>query len=204
MSFKLHTTILAGIAIVATTLLFGTIAQAHVTVKPAQASPASFETFTVSVPNEKTQSTIRVKLLIPEGVEHVTPTQKSGWKITSEKDAKGVVSSITWSDGEIGEGFRDEFSFSAKLPATPSEIQWKAYQTYADGTIVAWDQGNTNDNHDEKNKGPFSVTTIKEAASVNVENNDVLPQPSGLSFYIATAALVVGFVAVFFSTRKIS
>jgi hypothetical protein len=49
------------------------------------------------------------------------------------------VSEISWTGGNIPAGQRDEFLFSAQAPASSTTIPWKAYQTYADGSVVAWD-----------------------------------------------------------------
>src|SRR5687768_3143391 len=63
-------------------------ASAHVTVKPAEVLTASFQTFTVSVPNEKDEPAIEVRVLIPPGLQHVMPTVKPGWNITSQKQGE--------------------------------------------------------------------------------------------------------------------
>jgi uncharacterized protein YcnI len=195
---KLRNILFAGITITFTSMIISTSAQAHVTVKPTEAAPASYQTFTVSVPNEKAQPTTRIKLLIPSGLDNVTPTQKPGWAINIEKKTNDSITAITWSGGDIDEGLRDDFTFSAKLPVAPGNIEWKAYQTYADGTVVAWDQPDSSEGHSEKDKGPFSVTAVKEPADTAQENG----QPSDTSFYIAVAALLVALISVFFSTRK--
>jgi len=75
---------------------------------------------------------------------------------------------ITWSGGEIGAGYRDEFTFSAKTPDQPADLQWKAYQTYGDGTTVSWDQQPTSANSEDKDDattGPFSVTKLRPIAT---------------------------------------
>lgn len=209
--FNLPTIAALGLAVAGTALTLSTTASAHVTVKPTEATPASFQVFTVSVPNEKTIPTTEIKLLIPKGLEHVTPTQKPGWDIKLEKNTEGEISAVTWAGGEIGEGFRDELSLSAKLPDTSGNISWKAYQTYADGTIVAWDQSDSNQSHDEnKNKGPASVTQVKELADSSMassESSKTTAQTnvtSDWSLYIAAVAVIVALTAIFFSTRKMN
>lgn len=207
--FNLPTIAALGLAVAGTALTLSTTASAHVTVKPTEAAPASFQVFTVSVPNEKAIPTTEIKLLIPKGLEHVTPTQKPGWDIKLEKNAEGNVSAVTWTGGKISEGFRDELSLSAKLPDTSGSISWKAYQTYADGTVVAWDQSDSSQNHDEnKNSGPASVTEVKESPDSPIANNESSKNSaqantmSEWSLYIAVVAIVVALTAIFFSTRK--
>ena len=182
---------------------------AHVTVKPGEVASASYQTFTVSVPNEKDIPTTSVKVVVPENIASVTPTQKAGWKIEIEKNADASkVTAITWLNGAIPAEQRDEFTFSAKTPDTSGEVQWKAYQTYSDGVVVAWDQAQTEGSgHDsnEPNKGPFSVTKVtgdieedenKSAAIADAEATANRAQ------YIAIGATLIALVAVFLATRK--
>lgn len=179
---------------------------AHVAVKPGEVMTATHQVFVVNVPNEKDIPTVSVKLLISKNISSVTPTVKSGWEIVTEKENE-KVKSITWSGGEIAEGLRDEFTFSAKTPDQPTELKWKAYQTYSDGTVVAWDQEKSDDKHGD-NSGPFSVTivTTKSAdATANTdsaESIDDVQASSDRAFYIGIVGVVVGLVAVFLATRK--
>jgi len=168
----------------------------------------------VSVPNEKSIPTVEVKLDIPSGVTGVTPTAKAEWDIAVEKEGRGDsarVTSVTWSDGEILDGLRDEFTFSAKTPDQDGEIQWKAYQTYADGTTVAWDQPESNNGHEEAStSGPFSVTTVSAAVESGDEHSHQDAATSAhdessagrWGLYVSVAALAVSFGALFVALRK--
>ncbi len=179
-------------------------ASAHVTVKPGEVATAAYQTFTVSVPNEKDIPTTAVRVVVPSGVANVTPTQKSGWSIETKQDGENV-SEITWKDGEIAEGLRDEFTFSAKTPAEPGNIEWKAYQTYSDGTVVAWDQAETGDGHGDENKGPFSVTSVVADTSPNTATSEEVARANSnaqRAMYIAIAAVAIALISVFFATRK--
>lgn len=145
------------------------VASAHVTVKPGEVKAGAFTTFTVSVPVEKDVPTTTVKLEVPAGLGHVTPTVKSGWVVDVQKEGTGdaaTVKAITWSGNQIPAGFRDEFTFSAKTPDQPTELQWKAHQTYADGVVVVWNLTETDQptkadgSPDFSASGPFSVTKV--------------------------------------------
>ena len=79
------------------------------------------------------------------------------------------ITEITWTGGSIPAGQRDDFFFSAQVPAKESSIQWKAYQTYENGDVVSWDQNpadlkNMTDDEKEEaektGKGPYSETAI--------------------------------------------
>ena len=166
-----------NLLIILVTLFFISVqtASAHVVVRPNEIGVGSRSNFTVSVPTEKDTSTVQVRLLIPEGVESVRPNVKQGWSIelvkSGERDAARVVE-VIWSGGSIPAEQRDEFIFSAQVPGRTTTLQWKAYQTYADGSVIAWDRDPkeveeyTKNNpvsesgHDEKAPNPFSITKV--------------------------------------------
>ncbi len=198
---------MAVVAITAVTFAFSTSALAHVVVKPAEVLTSAFQTFTTGVPNEKEIATTEVKLLIPSGLQHVSPTVKPGWTISVEKEGEGeaaVTKSITWSEGSIPTGQRDDFTFSAKAPEKASDLQWKAYQTYEDGEVVAWDQA-PGKSHDSTVK-PYSVTKV--AASLADNHNEKAAAPvvktktDATGTFLAVAALVVSLIALAAATRK--
>lgn len=171
-------------------------ASAHVVVKPSEVAPAAFQTFTIGVPNEKDIPTTQVKILIPSGVEHVTPTNKPEWQIDTEKEGE-LVRSITWHGGSIESGLRDDFTFSAKVPAQESSLEWKAYQTYSDGTIIAWDQSGESKGHGG-NSGPFSATRVASPISEQ-DNSQIIAERA---MYVSIASIIVSLGAIFFVTRK--
>lgn len=188
------------------------VAFAHVTVKPSEVVTAEYQTFTVNVPNEKEIPTTSVKVLVPSGIKTVTPTQKAGWQVTVEKEGEGeaaIVKSVTWSEGTISDGLRDEFTFSAKVPGETGELQWKAYQTYADGTVVSWDKEDEDGHgHGDGTSGPFSVTKIvtDTASDVSIQQSEQAAVDARAAAdranYIGAAGVIVGLVAVFFATRR--
>lgn len=119
-----------------------TPALAHVSVKPGEVGVGERLNFVVSVPTEEADPTTMVRLVVPEGVTSVRPNAKVGWNIQIKKTGEGEearVSEIIWSGGRIPAEQRDEFVFSAMAPAEATTIVWKAYQTYGDGDVVAWE-----------------------------------------------------------------
>lgn len=194
-------------------LALGGMASAHVVVHPAEAVTADFQTFTAGVPNEKNIPTTKLKLVIPDGLQHVAPTQKVGWDIAIEEDnsnESAAVKSITWSGGKIDEGLRDDFTFSAKVPADTTELQWKAYQTYSDGTVVAWDKSSneSNDGHSDENSGPYSITNVVTETTTDTATEKAnqaaadAKATADRSLYVAVAGIAVGLVGVFLASRK--
>lgn len=183
--------IISGFLAVLSVILLPAAAFAHVVVTPKEASTAQRLIFNVSVPNEKAVAVTNLKLLIPDGITDVTPTSKDGWNITTTKNTNGEIASISWA-GTIPTGERQDFSFSAQAPARATELDWKAYQTYADGSAVHWDQAPTND-HESEDAGPYSVTKVTDSPSETSGKNSDNQASSDIwgAYAIAGLALVV-------------
>lgn len=203
------------VSAVALALVIQGTAAAHVTVKPGDALTGAFQNFTVGVPTEKDVPTVSVKLDIPAGLQNVSPNVKPGWTIDIEKEGEGEsakVKSITWSGGSIPAGFRDEFVFSAKTPAEKASLQWKAYQTYEDGQVVAWDRSKENQpkkadgSPDFSASGPFSTTVVaaqsSEAPNDASNGSDDKAGTDATARLIALAGLAAGLASFAVATRK--
>lgn len=179
---------------------------AHVVVRPGDAKTGTYQTFTVSVPVERNSPTTEVKLEIPMGVTSVRPTEKPGWTIQMEKHTENdttMVSAITWTGGEIGVDLRDEFTFSAKTPDEPTDLQWKAYQTYKDGTVVAWDQESENsEDSEDATTGPFSVTKVAADSDQDIALKDAdskassAQQTADKALYAGIGGIVLAVIAL--------
>ncbi len=211
---KLRTPKVILIAVVASCIALSTTtpALAHVVVKPNEAVTADYQTFTIGVPNERQVPTTSVRLVIPGGLTNVTPNVKLGWQISMDKDGSGEdanVKSITWSDGAIDSGLRDEFTFSGKVPAQPGELQWKAYQTYADGVMVSWDKvGSDKGDSEDATSGPFSTTRIVGESTATTALHDAEQSAfdantmASRGLYVGGIGLFIGLVALYLATRK--
>lgn len=198
--------ILTGSVIsIAAISLIPAAAFAHVVVTPGQAGIGAELTFNVSVPNEQQTPVTNLKLDIPSGVTDVIPTSKDGWTITTtmngdSKDPK--VTSIVWSNGTIPVGQRQDFSFSAQVPANATDLDWKAYQTYADGTIVHWDQTPAGSDDATGNTGPYSVTHVvndlTSSSSSTTETTNIATLPTVISI----VAIVLSIGSLLIRKRK--
>jgi uncharacterized protein YcnI len=179
-------------------ILFASVASAHVKVTPASVGVASYQTFTLSVPNEREGLTTGVRVEIPSGVTNVTPTIQTGWKLLAKKSGQGKdapVTEIEWTGGIIPAGQRDEFTFSAKVPGTPTSLHWKAYQTYNDGTVISWDAAPAAAelDNDAAATGPYSITqVIDDATPVKTPGSPL----TTVSIVISVLALGVSFYAL--------
>ena len=158
--------VMGAVASIVTVLALPAVAFAHVVVTPNQASIGDRVLFTVSVPNEKEVAVSSIKLNIPSGLQDVQPDVMAGWSIATTTDSSDNVTSITWT-GTIPVGRRADLEFKAQAPAKAGELDWKAYQTYADGTVVSWDQKpvtNAQDD-DSSDTGPYSITGVTDDLS---------------------------------------
>lgn len=182
---------------------------AHVVVKPNSVGIGTYQSFTVGVPVEKDMPTTELRLVIPEGLAHITPNVKPGWKITVKKAAEGEDSAITeikWEGGIIPEGQRDEFVFSAKVPASATELHWKAYQTYQDGTVVAWDAAHEaetghSDTSAEKS-GPYSTTQVVDDLKAYTSVGSTQSEQYDTSMILSVFAISLSVLAIAMQLRK--
>lgn len=188
---------------------------AHVVVKPSEVKSATFQTFTMGVPNEKDLPTVGLRLIIPEGLKHVSPNVKPGWTVEVKRSGEGeeaTVTEISWTGGVIPVGQRDDFLFSAQAPAEAGSLNWKAYQTYRDGTIVSWDQdpnspkpSESADHKEAMHTTPYSMTKVVNDLSVVEENTLTKPDVStrkDSSMIFSIGALLLSFIALGLALRK--
>ncbi|MBC7581670.1 YcnI family protein [Aeromicrobium sp.] len=195
---------ISAIFAIVAVLLVPAVASAHIAVKPAEILTGSFQTFTMGVPNEKDSTIIQLRLEIPAGLQYVSPTVKNGWNIATEKTGEGesaAITSITWDGGAIGAGLRDDFTFSAKAPDAAASLNWKAYQTYDDGTTVAWDQKPTAKESESDTAGPYSVTSVAKTATAVAAAPVAAATTDRTAKYLSIGALAVSLVAFAIATR---
>ncbi|GAB1793240.1 YcnI family copper-binding membrane protein [Priestia sp. JNUCC 25] len=196
--------------LVLSTIAFAGTASAHVVVYPQEATQGSYEKFTVRVPTEKDIPTTKVKIEIPKDVEVSRFEPMEGWKYDIQKDSSGLITSVTWT--ATGEGLSStefgEFNMQGKVGDNAKKIVWKAYQTYKDGSTVAWegpadaetpasittvvkDNGTEEDSH--------TSATNQTTAGNEVTNND---SNSTLPTTLSIIALVLGVISLLLSLRR--
>jgi uncharacterized protein YcnI len=199
---KIITSIITSLAVV---VMVPAAAFAHVVVTPGQAGIGQELTFNVSVPNEQKTPVMNLRLDIPDGVTNVTPTAKDGWTITTDKTSGAQnpeVTSITWANGTIPVGQRADFSFSAQVPASATDLNWKAYQTYGDGTIVHWDQKPAGSDDSTGNAGPYSVTRVVNDLTKTTTATTPSSNSNGNTALVFSLVALVLSVVAFSSSRK--
>ena len=174
--------------------IFGAAASAHVVVQPASVGVAETQIFTVSVPTEKDNPTIALRLVMPASLQEITPTVKAGWDISTKKDSQNNITEIDWTGGSIAPDMLDLFTFRAQAPAKTGELHWKAYQTYQDGSVVSWDATPNGSDDATGDKGPYSITRVVDdlsAAPAAAKANNWPYIISGASVAIALMALAL-------------
>ncbi len=185
--------------------LFVSPAFAHVVVQPNQVDITSLQTFIIAVPSEKDTPTVALKLLIPSGLKTVMPHVKPGWDISVIKNGD-TITEIDWTNGNIPPEQRDVFYFSATAPTTATTIKWKAYQTYADGSVVSWDQDPILAKKGDETT-PYSITHVVTDLPVtpvaSQQEEEHTSKKADVAIILSVIAILVGSVAVSLARRQL-
>jgi uncharacterized protein YcnI len=119
-------------------------ASAHVHATSDDAVRGGMALVSFQVPNESTKGAATTALTIDlSNVTAVQTEAQPGWTTKLDRDAaSGTVHSVTWTAAPNGGIPVDQFGLfriSAKLPDADT-VSFPATQTYADGSVVKWDQ----------------------------------------------------------------
>ncbi|MBP6859222.1 MAG: DUF1775 domain-containing protein [Candidatus Magasanikbacteria bacterium] len=187
---------------------------AHATVKPATTGVGKFQNFVLGAPSEKPIATVGIRLVLPDGLNHVTPNVKAGWKITTKKETinnEQKITEIIWTGGTIPTEMRDEFLFSAQVPSKATALNWKVYQTYADGSVVAWDKDPSLSHSDtmeeeQENTGPYSKTEVIDDLIATTTNNSLIEtsenKEARIAVWLSAAAVLIALVTFKKAAKK--
>lgn len=129
----------AVLGAVSAVLLSTGVTFAHVSVTPATAAPDTSITFVVRVPTEKEEATTRLRVDFPPGLTVSRFQPMPGWTRQVEQNGQQLITSVTWSGGQIGPGEFQDFVFVARTPKDGGKLAFKSFQTYAGGETVAWE-----------------------------------------------------------------
>jgi len=123
-------------------LLVALPARAHTYVHPENGPKTSragaTEVYRLQVQVERGVPTVKVRLVVPEGVFVSRFFPAPGWVRALERDRTGRPTTITWT-GHLLAGELIRFCFQAGNPPSPGALSRKVYQTDEDGVEVAWD-----------------------------------------------------------------
>jgi uncharacterized protein YcnI len=180
----------ATAALGAAAVLGAAPAWAHVHVEADHAEPGEYAILTFKVPNESDTGSATTQLAVAlPNLTSVSTEEMPGWTAKLDRDvAAGTVKSITWTAAPNGGIGRDEFGLfrvSVKLP----EGDFPATQTYADGTVVQWDQPEPPGAAEPEHPAP-TVTFGAEPAE------HPAPAADGLARWLGAGGLVVAVAAL--------
>lgn len=189
-------------AAIVLTLAVPGITSAHITITPDAVAPDSFQTFNITIPNEKEVAFNEVKLTLPEGVGYVMPMTQPGWLVSLDKNQSDEVESIKWSGYEVPPDFIADFSFNLQVPAEETDMRWKIAQTYTNGEVVNWvSTDDTKSPHEgspteDEDMGPMPVTRVIEGAEGGSAASIATADTAGRAQAFGVIALLLSVVAL--------
>lgn len=143
-------------------------AWAHVHAGSDNAVRGAMALVTFQVPNESNSgaATTALTVTLPD-VASARTESMPGWAARLDRDAaSGAVRSVTWTaapDGGIAPDQFALFRLSVTLPDTDT-VSFPATQTYADGTVVRWDQPPLADGGEPEHPAPMLSLAAGPAA----------------------------------------
>lgn len=109
------------------------LALAHVVAAPGEAKAGSFSAvaFRVGHACGAGDTTLKVRVEVPDAVASARPQPKPGWTIDIEKAGEKTVA-VTWT-GRLPDDQFDDFPLLMKLPAAPGPLVFPVIQTCENG-----------------------------------------------------------------------
>lgn len=159
---------------------------------------------TLHVPNEEAGAgTVKVELVFPATPKLTTVEAGAvnGWTATVQKNAAGDVVGVTWTGGPLTGEQAASFPLSVgNVPDGVDAVDFKALQTYDNGTVVRWIEPTPPGGAEPEHPAP--VLTVRGAAgghdaagSGNHASDSGTHSDDGLST-AAIVAIVVGIALV--------
>ena len=148
------------------------------TIQPGEATQGGYTTQAFQVPNEADDAaTVELAVTFPTDhpVTAVRTEPVPGWKVTVEMaplatpiktddgEITEAVGTVTWSGGRIEPGQFQRFPFSIGPLPEAASLEFKAVQTYSDGTVVRWIETTTAGGEEPEHPAP-TITLVKEQA----------------------------------------
>ena len=183
---RLTSRVLKTIALTASLILGSWLtaatAGAHVHVDSDHPVRGDIALVTFQVPNEseKGSPTTKVTITFPN-VGSVSTDVMAGWSAVLDRDATtGVYRSVTFTaapDAGIGMGQFELFPISIQLPDADSAT-FPVVQTYADGTVVHWDQPPPPSGEEPEHPAPVLALTSGPPAAKERHKAPAAPAPT--------------------------
>ncbi|WAC91732.1 YcnI family protein [Mycobacterium sp. Aquia_213] len=181
-------------------------AWAHVHASSDNPARGAMAIVTFQVPNEsdKGAATTALTVTLPN-VASARTEAMPGWTAKLDRDAAaGTVHSVTWTaapGGGIGPDQFALFRISVKLPDTDT-VSFPATQTYADGSVVKWDQQPLPDGGEPEHPAPM-LTLGAGSGAPHEHHHSGMPSDHGaptsgdnIARVLGGAALVVAALGI--------
>ena len=161
---------------------------AHAVVFPKASTTGAYERYMLRVPNERNVATTRIELRFPTDVRVTSFSDVAGWQLEVVRDSAQRIIGAIWTGTLPPERFV-ELPFVAVNPKTAAQLQWPAFQTYANGERIEWTGA-------EGSNTPASVTAITATSAAATA-------PGGnTTLILAGVALLISIISVGLSIRK--
>ncbi len=124
--------------------VFTAQALAHSFITPSKgAAGARHQFFAVLAPTEGEIPCVKIRIEVPPewkaaGGQIDKVRRDPLWDITVDRDEDDWIKSVTWSGAEAPDYSFVKFDLIISLPKLTGMQQIKIWQTYADGSVVAW------------------------------------------------------------------
>ncbi|HMD12614.1 MAG TPA: DUF1775 domain-containing protein, partial [Marmoricola sp.] len=131
---------------------------AHVEISPQRVAPGSFGTYTVQVPNEKTdEDTIGLDLTLPQGFLLESAESVPGWRTTVDVRRDGTPVAVHWKGGRLAPHTFGLFAITGRVPKEPATLRFPALQHY-ETTTESWDGA-------EDSEHPAPILVVSRSAT---------------------------------------
>ena len=172
---------IVGLVICAVVVVGGP-AWAHVSITPSAAPKGSFTVLSFNVPNEEaTANTTKVVIVFPTDhpIGDASVEAVPGWTVTVDKakldkpiqtdegEVTEAVSQVTWTGGTIEPEHFQQFTIEVGLPDDADSLEFKALQTYDDGTTVRWIESTPPGGTEPEHPAPVLTLTAAEGGTTS-------------------------------------
>lgn len=162
-------TLLAALLAAPVPALAPSLAFAHVVAAPGEARAGSYSAIAFRVGHAcgAGDTTLTLRVEIPDAVASARPQPKTGWTVAVEKSdeadpAKRRTTSVSWT-GRLPDDQFDDFAVLMKLPAQPGDLVFPVIQTCAAGESQ-WTETPDPQRPSEKLTRPAPVVRLTPAA----------------------------------------
>jgi uncharacterized protein YcnI len=137
---------------------------AHVVAAPGEAKAGSYSAIAFRVGHAcgAGDTTLKLRVEIPDGVASARPQPKPGWTIDIEKSGDRATA-VTWT-GRLPDDQFDDFALLMKLPAQPGQLVFPAIQS-CEKAESQWTEIADPERPDEKLTRPAPTVRLIPAAA---------------------------------------